>query len=110
LNFPSEKLNISADSAIPIGLILNELLTNSFKHAFSGKPEEKLVISILKNTNETFDISVRDNGKGFPEDLNFREPETLGLQLVNTLVEQLRGNIELIRGKETEFRMTFPLE
>jgi two-component sensor histidine kinase len=110
LNFPSERINISADSAVPLGLIMNELLTNSFKHAFSGTPDDKLVISISKDNRENFSISVHDNGKGFPENIDFKESETLGLQLVNTLIEQLNGSIELIRGKGTEFRMIFPLK
>lgn len=110
LKFPSERININADSAVPLGLIMNELLTNSFKHAFSGMPEDKLVISIEKNNNEYFAVSVKDNGKGFPGEINFRETETLGLQLVNTLIEQLNGRIELICRDGTEFRMTFPLE
>ena len=110
LNLPLERINISADSAVPIGLIMNELMTNCFKHAFSGKPDEKIVITIKKNENKKYiDISVHDNGKGFPERINFRETETLGLQLVNTLIEQLNGNVELIRGSGTEFMMSFPL-
>ncbi len=110
LNFPSERITIGADSAVPLGLIMNELLTNCFKHAFSGKPEDKLIVSIIKNSNENFSISVFDNGKGFPEEIDFRETETLGLQLVNTLIEQLKGKIQLFRCEGTEFKLTLPLE
>ncbi len=94
------------DTAIPIGLIMNELVSNAMKHAFPGERKGTIAVS-LHQEEGGFRLSVRDDGIGFPEDLDFASTESLGMQLVITLVEQLDGNIELVRGHGTEFRITF---
>ncbi|MGF7117914.1 sensor histidine kinase [Methanobacterium oryzae] len=105
--------NISLDinNAIPCGLIINELVTNSFKHAFKAAKNHvdksnKIYIEFFKE-EEGFTLIVGDNGMGFPENLNFKNTHTLGLQLVNTLVEQLEGNIKLDRRDGTTFIISF---
>jgi PAS domain S-box-containing protein len=99
---------LGVDTAIPCGLIINELVSNSLKHAFLDGREGTIRIELLRSVNEnTFILIVSDNGVGFPKDLDFRNTETLGLQLVITLVEQLKGTIELDRSRGTEFTITF---
>ncbi len=109
---------LGIDSAIPCGLIINELISNSLKYAFSETEKGAIQISLrkivdleMRNEDLTFEIvelTVNDNGIGIPEGLDFRNTESLGLQLVTTLSEdQLQGKIELNRAKGTEFRIRF---
>ena len=114
-----EKIFMDVDAAIPCGLIINELVSNSLKHAFPVKANQKENKRTLKKVKNEIRIElhhsadgknnliVRDNGIGFPENIDFRNTESLGLQLVITLTDQLDGMIELNRKKGTEFRIIF---
>lgn len=109
------------NTAIPCGLIINELVTNCLKHAFSDiksqkslydsftdKPTQKNEINIeLIQLDDYFVLTIADNGIGFPDDTNFRNTNSLGLQLVNNLVEQLDGTIKLDKTNGTKFRIIF---
>lgn len=94
------------DTAVPLGLIINELVTNSLKYAFPNNETGKIFISLNKESSEEkYLLIVGDDGIGFPENLNFHETHSLGLQLVNTLVNQLDGSIELVKSKGTCFNI-----
>ncbi|MFA0823589.1 MAG: sensor histidine kinase [Methanomethylovorans sp.] len=97
---------LDMDVAIPLGMIVNELVSNSFKHAFRSGDKGDILID-LSYDGEMFTLVVCDNGAGFPEEVNFRETESLGLQLVTTLVDQIDGTIELQRTEGTRFIITF---
>lgn len=110
LNHVNFQLNVDAflsiDPAITCGLIINELVSNSLKYAFFNNLDNaEIVISFVVNGHSI--LSIKDNGVGFPNDLDFRDTDSLGLQLVNSLVEQLDGTIELHIQEGTEFRITF---
>ena len=98
---------LDIDRAISCGLIINELVSNSLKYAFGEKEKGKIRIDFLLE-KEQFTLEIGDNGRGLPEDINFRETESLGLQLVTNLVEQLDGRIEIDRTIGTEFKIVFP--
>ena len=98
---------LSIDTAVPCGLILNELVSNSLKHAFPDGREGEIRIELGSDDDNRFTLMFGDNGVGFPEDLDFRNTESLGLQLVNNLVHQLEGTIELDRSGGTAFKITF---
>ncbi len=101
---------VDINKGIPCGLIMNELITNALKHAFSGDESGKLQIIVHETKNTEIKIVVRDNGLGLPDDVDIHQPRSVGLHLVNGLVtNQLDGQIEVIRGTGTEFRITFPL-
>ncbi|GAB4313341.1 MAG: hypothetical protein Kow0019_12740 [Methanobacteriaceae archaeon] len=97
---------IDISTAVPCALILNELITNSIKHAFPKDRAGELVVT-FNRINDAFELIVSDNGVGFPEDINIEKPETLGLQLVNSLVEQIDGEIELDTNHGTTIKITF---
>ncbi|MGQ9872713.1 histidine kinase dimerization/phosphoacceptor domain -containing protein [Leptodesmis sp.] len=99
---------LNIDTAIPCGLIINELVSNSLKHAFP-QPQEtnEIEIEIQKTAAEQLTLTVRDNGIGLPETLDFRNTESLGLELVCIFTEQLGGRIELDRSNGTAFTLTF---
>lgn len=106
INTQVDDVFLDIDTAIPCGLIINELVTNSLKHAFPNKMEGDINIQ-LKEGSEGYVLKVIDNGIGFPENLDFRSTETLGLQLINNLVMQLDGTAELKSDNGTEFKIVF---
>ncbi len=106
LNIKAENILLGIDVAIPCGFIINELITNSLKHAFPDGRKGELCIDFHSENNK-FILVVGDNGIGIPEKLDFRNPETLGLRLVTSLVEQIRGNIELDRSNGAKFKIIF---
>jgi two-component sensor histidine kinase len=104
-----EAVSIRLDLAIPCGLILNELVSNVLKHAFPDGRAGILEVRLRLDHRGCAQLQVRDDGVGFPPHLDFRHTESLGLQLVTDLVEQLGGAIELQHGSGSTFVITFPL-
>lgn len=102
----AEDIMVTLDKAIPIGLILNELITNSLMHAFPEGQAGTLGIRVQKK-DHTVAIRVSDDGTGIPQDVNWREPSTLGLRIVMSLVGQLKGTIDLDRRQGTAFSIEF---
>jgi PAS domain S-box-containing protein len=98
-----DNLFFGVDTAIPCGLILNELITNCLKHAFPEGRNGIVRISLAAEGEGGFNLVVGDDGVGFPAGLDFRTVESLGLRLVNMLVSQLRGTIDLLPGPGTVF-------
>ncbi len=109
LELDVEQAFLNLDTAIPCGLILNELVSNALKYAFFGLDKGRIKIALSKKQDE-ISIAVSDNGVGFPSDINFKNSPSLGLQLVNTLVEQINGKIEQKNNKGTEYIITFKLQ
>jgi PAS domain S-box-containing protein len=105
INLNIKNVIFEIDTSIPLGLIINEIASNSLKHAFHKGPGE-ISIEIYPD-GDNFVLKISDNGTGFPEHIDFRNTDSLGMQLVNSLVEQIDGKIELYRNKGTEFRITF---
>jgi PAS domain S-box-containing protein len=94
-------------TAIPCGLILNELVTNALKYAFPAGRSGEIRIAFSPDPADGFILTIADDGIGLPKDIDFRNTESLGLRLVVTLVQQLKGAIELLPGPGTEFCITF---
>jgi PAS domain S-box-containing protein len=107
LNVNVEDIKMGVDTAIPCGLIINELVSNSLKHAFPGDKAGIIDVELKVKDKDTYEMKIKDNGKGFADNIDFKNTSTLGLQLVNTLVSQLEGNIEIAKGSGTEFSITF---
>jgi len=105
-----EHVFLSVDAAIPCGLIITELVSNSLKYAFSPGKLGEICIELYPDNDNQLTFSVSDNGIGFPQDLNFHDTETLGLQIVTALTGQLSGTIELENKFGTKFKITFPNE
>ncbi len=104
-------LVLSVDQAIPVGLILNELISNSLKHAFPDGRSGSIRIearSEAQSQGGRVDLAVIDDGVGVPEDLATRKYKSLGLQIVEILARQFRGTWELKREAGTVFRLSFP--
>ena len=98
---------LDINSAIPVALILNELISNSLEHAFPEGTEGEISITYKPLSASRFRLRVRDSGVGMPGELDFRNTESLGLQLVCLLTKQLDGSIELDRADGTHFTIDF---
>ncbi|MGB6864672.1 MAG: PAS domain S-box protein [Candidatus Aminicenantaceae bacterium] len=102
-----QDVNLVLDKAIPCTLIINELLSNSLKHAFPENSKGEIVISFGKAACGSQILHFKDNGIGFPETIDFRNTATLGMQIVMNLVDHLDGEIEMRREPGTEFILQF---
>jgi PAS domain S-box-containing protein len=102
-----EQVSLAIALAIPCGLIINELVTNSLKYAFPETVGSQISISLQERVRDQFILTISDNGVGLPEDLDFRNTNSLGLQLVCRLTKQLEGTIELERSQGTKFKIVF---
>ena len=100
LEIDSGNVEINIDTAIPLGLLINEIITNSLKYGFKGRNNGKLTIKLKKEKNTNYILKIGDNGIGFSDETTFRNTSSLGLKLIHKLSLQLRGNIELDNSKE----------
>jgi two-component sensor histidine kinase/AmiR/NasT family two-component response regulator len=107
LNLKAHVLFLRIDTAIPCGLILNELLSNSLKHAFPNGRKGEIGIDFFSDSQGNYNLVIKDNGVGMPAELDVSKTESLGLQLVTTLTRQINGNLELNKNAGTEFKIIF---
>ena len=99
---------LNLDTAVPLGLIINELVTNSLKHGFKERDEGEISIALSHIDDDKIELNVRDNGIGLPEGFNIKEAESLGLEIVAVLSEkQLNGDLKIKRDSGTEFQIVF---
>jgi two-component sensor histidine kinase len=102
-----EEVSFGLDTGIPVGFIVTELISNCLKHAFPDGGEGNIRISLRSIDEKEFELVVRDNGLGIPEDVDLKNPKSLGLVLVGMFVEQLKGKVEIVRQEGTEVRIRF---
>jgi two-component sensor histidine kinase len=103
-----QDMRLNMDTAVPVGLIVNELLSNSIIHAFPGGGQGEIRVSLRTLESGEFELSVSDNGAGMPPGFDLRKPASLGLSLVKNLAEeQLSGQIKLNTLGRTEFVVRF---
>jgi len=104
-----EEVFLPVDQALPCALVVNEILSNAFKHAFKGLKQGKIEISAIQD-NGQIRITVRDNGIGLPVDFDISRSNSLGLKLIRTLVQhQLKGTLTFKSQNGTEISMEFPV-
>lgn len=102
-----ENVHIEINRAISLGLIINEIVSNSLRHAFPDGEKGEIRIKLRKTINSKFELVISDNGVGIPEDIDFSNTKSLGIQLVNDLVRQIDGHMDLKRERGTSFQITF---
>jgi two-component sensor histidine kinase len=107
LNTNIETIHLGIGTAIPCGLIINELVSNSIKHAFPKDRKGEIKISLHTNGEDKLELIVSDNGSGLPKKVDLSNIESMGLHLVKILTKQLNGDIKLDRTKGTEFQIQF---
>lgn len=103
-----DNVSLSMDTIIPLGLIITELVSNSLKYAFTNMQHGQIEIILTHGTNNEINMIVKDNGIGFPNDLDYKNSKTLGLQLVTGLIEnQIKGSLEINNKNGTELIIRF---
>ncbi len=108
LKMEVQSIRLGIDTAIPCGLIINELVSNSLKYAFPNGKAGEIRISLRSDDKNELELIVCDNGVGIPKELDIGKTKTLGLYLVSILIgDQLQGKIELNRTHGSEFRLCF---
>ena len=108
LHLDVDSIFIDVDKAVPLGLIVNELLTNALKYAYNGK-NGTLTLNAHKIENNNLFLQIKDEGAGFPDFIDPEKPLSLGLQLVHSLTDQLEGKIQFISSEGTEINIMMPL-
>ena len=108
LNVNASQVLLAVDRAIPCGIIVNELVTNALKYAFPDGRGGRIDIDLHPVGDDRIRLAVRDNGVGFPEDVDFETSDSLGLTLVRMLADQVQGEVVLQEEEHgAEFIMTF---
>ena len=101
-------VSLDLESAIPCGLILNELVSNSLKYAFPNDQKGKINIDFRQSNQEDFELAISDDGVGLPEKLDFKNTKSFGLRMVRSLIEhQLSGKIQLNQEEGTQYHIQF---
>lgn len=103
-----DRCSIELKRAVPLGLLVNELVTNSIKYAFNGTNEGTISVR-LKNSDGIITIAVEDTGRGLPEDITADDGGNMGLTLVRMLAEQIEGKLSFESGNGTRISVTFDL-
>ncbi|SHF11426.1 PAS domain S-box-containing protein [Fodinibius roseus] len=106
LRYDTASVELNINQALPCALIVNELVTNALKHAFYGGNGAVLEIELYSENEEVY-LRVSDNGKGLPENIDVENPKTLGMQLVDTLKDQLDAELNISTGNGTTFELRF---
>jgi PAS domain S-box-containing protein len=107
LALDAEEVFLNINTAIPCGLIVNELVSNALKHGFPDGRSGEVGVELHRIAGDGYELKVRDDGVGFPEELDFRRTQTLGMQIVVTLVSQIDGRLDLQRQGNTCFTLEF---
>jgi two-component sensor histidine kinase len=100
-------VDVSIETALPIGLIINELLTNAFKYAFPDGSTGHIHLEVLSIGNDQYRFTFSDNGIGMPINVTPEKSSSLGMYIVRLLTEQLDGTLEIIRDNGTRFVIVF---
>jgi two-component sensor histidine kinase len=109
LRVEADPIPMDVDVAIPCGLIVNELITNSLKHAFADRSGGEIGIELHPCGEGEVRLRIGDDGVGFPPEIDFRRTDSLGMQLVVDLTSQLEGEVQLVEGQGAVFEIVFPL-
>ena len=98
---------VNVETATPCGLIVNELVANSLEHAFPNRENGTITLNLCLDKSEKITLIVKDNGIGFPDNFDWRTADSLGLQLVGLLTQQLEGELTINQNQGTEVIITF---
>jgi len=109
LDFDLEEIDLSVDTALPCGLIVNELITNAIKHAFPKGREGRIDVRFKRTDAKAAELTVADDGTGLPAGLDVARAETLGLKIIHILTDQINGKMHVRSRRGASFRLVFPI-
>ncbi|WP_048190188.1 histidine kinase dimerization/phosphoacceptor domain -containing protein [Methanobacterium sp. SMA-27] len=102
-----DDVSLNIETAIPCGLLINEMVANSLKYAFPNQKNGEIKIELHSNNEDQFNLTVGDNGVGIPKEIDPEKAETFGMQLIKYLTKQLKGTIELDNNNGTKYQLKF---
>ncbi len=105
-----DDVQLDVQRAVPCGLLVNELVTNAYKHAFPPEGTGRIGIELRREDGGNARLCVFDSGRGLPEDLDMEHIDSLGMQLIPLLAEQVRGTLHIERGPGARFELRFPID
>ncbi|HEY9487195.1 MAG TPA: sensor histidine kinase, partial [Chryseosolibacter sp.] len=108
LDLEIKEISIDVDKAIPLGLILNELISNAFKHAYENHPNPRLVVNLAFPESNELNICIKDNGTGMPS-RDEKQRKTFGMKIVSTLIKELKGTIHVKSENGTTYNLHIPM-
>ncbi|NGP87604.1 sensor histidine kinase [Fodinibius halophilus] len=109
IEIQAKSLMLDIETAMPIALIVNELVTNSLKYAFpDGNKDDKITIKLLNGSNKKIRFIIADNGIGLADDVSLNNPDTVGFLLIQTFLNQLDGTVDVDTSEGTSFTFTIP--
>lgn len=108
LRVDAENITLGIDTAVPCGLIVNELVSNALKHAFPKRDNGIVVVTFKRLNESTLLLEVHDNGIGFPRGSDFRSMSSMGMSIIRTLTDQISGTIKLDSSAGTRFSIVYP--
>ena len=101
------ELDVDLDTAIPLGLITNELLSNVYKHAFTNKSNGEIKVELTKTLKNTYCLKISDNGMGLPNNIEVERSDSLGLEIVSILSEQINADLKMYNQNGAHFEIIF---
>jgi PAS domain S-box-containing protein len=107
LHLDAENIFFNIETAIPCGLLINELFTNCVKHAFPNGESGYIKISMTEEEENNYTLTIKDNGIGLPAGFNIEEAPTMGAQLISTLIQQIDGNLNILNHDGSTFVIKF---
>jgi two-component sensor histidine kinase len=107
LRLDVEDITINSDTAVPCGLMINELVSNAMKHAFNDGAGGMVEVKLSRERKGGYLLVMRDNGSGIPDGMDLEDTDTIGLMLVRSLAQQLGGSVDMKTGEWTEFIIRF---
>lgn len=108
LDLEIKEISIDVDKAIPLGLILNELISNAFKHAYENNPNPRLVVNLEYPESHELNIRIQDNGAGMPA-VDEKQRKTFGMKIVTTLIKELKGSLNVNNENGTTYNLQIPI-
>jgi two-component sensor histidine kinase len=108
LDLDINEISIDVDKAIPLGLILNELISNAFKHAYENEPNPRLMVNLAYPNDHELRIRIKDNGGGMPV-VDDKKHKTFGMKIVSTLLKELKGSLDVKSGNGTTYDLYIPM-
>ena len=107
IDVDSKNIFFGIDTAIPCGLLISEMLSNSLKHAFPERKNGEIILKLTKLNGEKYNLLYRDDGVGLPHNFDFEKPDSMGMELIHSLVEQLDGTVEIKNESGTQYNINF---
>lgn len=108
VNVAIPSIYLDIDTAIPCGLIINELVSNALKYAFPDQDKGEIKVKVTQDSEQSVTLTIADNGMGLPNEVNVEQSQTLGLRMVKTLTRQISGTLTVNRDTGTSFNIHFP--